>query len=405
MYPAETKFTGVPQVDFTSVLLDQVACQDLSTADKVDHQPSGTWIRHHHSDDDGERPKSTTYFNPEPPMNGSTHLQQNDVVTGSHTNVSLGTHYLYELLRRKELHPSNLGLIQNLIIQMLCAFPEKRMTKDSHPSFIHHSMFDRSTNVLNIEDPLIICRTIAQRFTCRKESQTSSLWDDIFIEQARTYDNRAAFDKWLTLSGAQAVTVYLLMLATEGENVLNYYPNLPVALLFTLGILFGELNKMVDGFQASKDAFGNSPAWDEWIFAESKLRTAMVYFMMAQHFKLYFGLPCDRDEDYTFEEIDLPASKALWEAKDSASWQQEYKLKEATGLESRSMSGISTSLKFLDLVKSNQWQSQKISPQGSNAVVEEMIKEWQKHMDDFGILVVLCSTVRSEQASEVYNSI
>jgi hypothetical protein len=166
------------------------------------------------------------------------------------------------------------------------------------------------------------------------------MWDDIFTEQARIYDNRAAFDKWLTLSGAQAVTVYLLMLATEGENVLNHYPNLPVALLFTLGILFGEINKIVNGFQASKGAFSNSPAWDEWVFAESKLRTAMVYFMMAQHFELHFGLPCDRDDDYTFEEIDLPASKALWEAKDSASWHQEYKLKEVIELERRPITGV-----------------------------------------------------------------
>ena len=392
-YATETKPTRVSQEESVSASRNQVARLDIPICDGIDHQPSDIWKRLPRRSDFEDPSKFATSFHPRLPVDGSTHSKEDNLVAETHLDVDLEKHYLDVLLRRKADHSSNTGLIQSLVLQMLCAFPDKRMTEDSHPSFIHYSVFSHLTNMLNFEDPLVICRSIARRYASRKDAEYSSIWDDIVTEQARIYDNRVTFDKWLTLSGAQAITVYLLMLAAEGETVLKSYPNLPVALLFTLGTLFGELNKMIDGFEATKDMFGNGPVWEDWIFAESKLRTAMTYFMMAQQFELYFGLPCNRADDYTFEEINLPASKALWEAKDFNSWHEEYRLSEANDQEVRLKSGILWQLKYTDLIESNHQQSQRGSSQGLKAVVEERIKEWQKRVDDFGILVALCSTL------------
>lgn len=166
-----------------------------------------------------------------------------------------------------------------------------------------------------------------------------------------------------------------------------------MALLFTLGTLFGELNSVLDGFTAAADAIGEPPALDDWIFAESKLRTAMVYFMIASHYELYFDLPCNRDGDYTFEEIDLPASKSLWEASTSQAWHLEYSPYEERLNNGGRKARETARPKYGDLLALNKRQLQEHPAYGSDRAMEERIQEWQKHFDDFGILVALCSTL------------
>lgn len=161
---------------------------------------------------------------PQPPQPGIRH---EDGVTylnesengGSQSRGNMKPTYLDSLLRRKGDLSSDNILVQNPISQMLCALLEKKMTADSHPSFIHHSMFSRPTSTPGFEDPLVTCRQISQLFATHVESGSNSIWDRVASDQARIYDNRTTFDKWLTLSGAQAVTIYLLLLAAKGERM------------------------------------------------------------------------------------------------------------------------------------------------------------------------------------------
>jgi hypothetical protein len=157
------------------------------------------------------------------------------------------------LLQPKERQTAKTVLVTKLVSHVLCSFPERKMNETSCPPFIHHFTFLRSLNVLPSDDPIGVCQNITHKFATRKREASSdfSLWDAIAAEQERIYEQRASFNKWLHLSAAQPVTIYLLMLAAEGESVLAHHPTLPITLLFTLGTHFVQLNQMHPGFVAA----------------------------------------------------------------------------------------------------------------------------------------------------------
>lgn len=269
------------------------------------------------------------------------------------------------------------------------------MNKDSCPPFIHHSAFQRSAKLIIPEDPIIVCQDITRGFAERKSHSDLCVWNAIASEQERIYDQRGSFSRWLHLSSAQAITIYLLMLVAEGPSVLSHHPNLLITLLFTLGSLFEQLNQINPGFMAGKEESQDRPTWEDWIFAESKLRTATVYFILALHFDLDFGLPCDRESDYEFEEVDLPAGKNLWEAKTELSWRKEFDLMEQARNNLVPVRMSEERLKYADLVKLNKQHCSHELPdiQNDKTRLAERIAKWQKEMDEFGMLVALCSTM------------
>lgn len=271
-------------------------------------------------------------------------------------------------------------LVAKLISEVLFSYPERKINETSCPPLIHHSTFVRFP--VSPNDPILVCQSICHKFTARE----TLVWDAITAEQERIYEQRRSHDKWLHLSSAQAITIYLLMLTSEHENVLLYYPNLSITLLFTLGTIFSHLHQIHPGYVAAAERSGGRPTWEDWIFAESKLRTAMVYFILSHHFNVDFGLPCEREGDTPFDDVDVPSAKTLWEARDELSWREEFHRIIRTG-EGR--------LKYRDLVKLNNRDSGCESPDTSRedeSLLAPRIQKWHKEMDELGMLVALCST-------------
>ncbi|KAN0114640.1 hypothetical protein V8E51_004184 [Hyaloscypha variabilis] len=277
-------------------------------------------------------------------------------------------------------------LVSKLVSQIICSFPERKMSEDSRPPFIHHSLFRRSARTTTpiSEDPIIICQKITRKFTAREAYGDPSVWNAIAFEQERLYDQRGSLDKWLHLSSAQALTIYLLMLAGQRESVLANHPNLGITLLFTLGANFEKLNQIHPGFITAKEQSRDRPTWEDWIFAESKLRTATVYFILALQFDVQFGLPCHRESDDELEDVDLPASKTLWEAKNELSWH-----------ETRPVRTSEARLNYGDLVRHNKQLCGYEHPdiQIDDSRLANRVDRWQKEMDEFGMLVSLCGTM------------
>jgi hypothetical protein len=283
------------------------------------------------------------------------------------------------ILQPKERQSAKTVLIKKLISQVICSFPE-RMNRASSPPFIHESTFLRSMNTMPTDDPIVICQDISRKFTAREAHGDIPIWDAIASEQERIYDRHASLSKWILLSSAQTITIYLLMLIAKHENVLTHHPSLPITLLFTLGALFEQLHQIHPGYVAAKEQSGSKPSWEDWIFAESKLRTATVYFILALHFNLDFGLPCEREG---FEDVELPAAKTLWEAKNELSWHEEFDLT------------VPPRLKYRDLVRQTKRECGYECPniQKDEPGRVDRLEKWHKEMDEFGMLVALCSTM------------
>lgn len=279
-----------------------------------------------------------------------------------------------------------------LVCQIIYSFPG-RMTKESScPPFIHPSMFVRSLYAMGSDDPITICRNMSCKFELHWARCDSPVWDAIALEQEKIYDQRFSPDKWLHLSSAQAVIIYLLMLAAAGENALARNPSLPTSLLFTLKTSFGKLHQLNPGYVASVERGGDRPAWSDWIFAESKLRTAIVYFILALHFNVNFGLPCDQEGDTQFENVELPAAKSLWEAKDELPWCEEYDLAVPYKCEFVATCIKSRRLKYRDLISFNKdsaYEQDRIDKTQSS--LRQAIEKWYKELDEFGTLVAMCS--------------
>jgi hypothetical protein len=297
------------------------------------------------------------------------------------------------LLQPKERRFAKVGLINKLVSQVIRSFPEREMSHASCPPFIHRSKFVQSMNAIRSDDPVVICQDISRKFTTREAQGDFSVWDAIASEQERIYDQRASFDKWLHLSSAQAITIYLLMLAAEGENISTHHPTLPITLLYTLRANFGQLHQLHPGYVSAKEQSGDRPTWEDWIFAESKLRTATVYFILALLFNLDFGIPCDREFDNLFEDMELPAAKKLWEAKDELSWSEVFDLTVPYRDSFATVHSSDARLKYRDLVRFN---SRECGYECHDIQIDESrladrIEKWHKEMDEFGMLVALCS--------------
>lgn len=309
-------------------------------------------------------------------------------------NMEIPYHISSRLLKPKQ-KPDRTVLVNKLVSQMICSFPETKLIEDSCPPFIHYSTFRRSLNVVPSEDPIVICQRISRQYVAREAHINSSVWDAIVSEQERIYDQRASFHKWLHLASAQALTIYLLMLTAEGESVISHYPNLSITLLFTLGEIFRQMHQILPGFVAAEERSGGIPLWEDWIFAESKLRTGAVYFILALQFNVEFGLPCDREGDYEFEDVELPATKTLWLAKNEISWHEEFDLTAQPRHYLDDVSPTEARLTYGDLVRLNKsdlaYENHDIILNDKSKLADR-IKKWKTNMDEFGILVVLCST-------------
>lgn len=65
------------------------------------------------------------------------------------------------------------------------------------------------------------------------------------------------------------------------------------------------------------------PTWEHWIYAESRRRTACIFFLMCRCISVSTGIEgCDAF--YEFADLPLACPKALWEARTRAEWEAEY---------------------------------------------------------------------------------
>jgi hypothetical protein len=93
-----------------------------------------------------------------------------------------------------------------------------------------------------------------------------------------------------------------------------------------LGKLF---RRMHGGRFCELDNFIIRPTWEEWIQAESRRRTACVFFLICRCISISTGIEgCDAL--YEFTDLPLSCPKTLWEARTRDEWEVEYTAYSAT---------------------------------------------------------------------------
>ncbi|KAK1244457.1 hypothetical protein MKX07_003256 [Trichoderma sp. CBMAI-0711] len=176
---------------------------------------------------------------------------------------------------------------------------------------------------------------------------------------------------WELLSAAQAVAVYVLLRIKLGKNS-RAFPNGDIALLYTLGAIFRRLQ--VEGtLDVSQHPQGD---WKQWVFCETFVRVATVYFTLNAVISMEIGLPCNSPLDWDTEGMLLPASKASWSAQSVDDWK-------------RRTSTLSPykQLKWKDLL-------------ASTSLEDCPVEEWRESSDEMGLLVTMAMTLRAQLLRE-----
>jgi hypothetical protein len=125
------------------------------------------------------------------------------------------------------------------------------------------------------------------------------------------------------------------------------------------------------------DSFIIRPTWEEWIFAESRRRTACVFFLICRCISISTGIEgCDAFSEFT--NLPLPCPKGLWEARTRAEWEAEY-----TAYAALYGSGMHT---MGMLIEAHKWSLENVSS-------AQLLDMWNARTDDLGQLLNIVTSM------------
>ncbi|CAH0025799.1 unnamed protein product [Clonostachys rhizophaga] len=207
----------------------------------------------------------------------------------------------------------------NIVMQTLCAFPQMMLRRETFPPFIHgHWHCTESAAAVSLPKPLVSCMGLAQIFASHNADTRPFLWEKTREEQRSSADKayRRQFSKHDHLAAIQALLIYIMMRVVDCSRT-----DLDLNL---------ELLGLCDNFKdVCKEPFYQheraclSSSWEDWIFAESRRRTAIIWLLMTQMIHIKIGVPCDSFP--SFRDVPLSSPKLLWEARTRSQWEKEYK--------------------------------------------------------------------------------
>ncbi|KPM45832.1 hypothetical protein AK830_g686 [Neonectria ditissima] len=320
------------------------------------------------------------------------------------TNLSAPSRSDAEFLARLPIPEPISHVTTNMITEMLLAFPQMMLRRETFPPFIHgHWYCPPNAAELSLPEPLANCMAIAQVFASQNPENKQFLWRTIkaeqhsFIEKVvfpslynfsrsrrseaivlmNIYDqyleqkDSCQFSKNELLAAVQAQIMYIIMGVHDNSK---YEPGLNLELLVTYQVLCENFRKLCNGPFCQDERLYPSSSWEGWILAESRRRTVLAWVLIAQTVRIKTGLSCDIINE--FRAPPLPSPKSLWEARTRSTWLSEYEM-----YKSMPRNGLEV---FGDLI-----DACKQSEVGSNRL---KLNVWNAQSDSLGILLSLSST-------------
>ncbi|CAI6088015.1 unnamed protein product [Clonostachys chloroleuca] len=211
----------------------------------------------------------------------------------------------------------------NIVMQTLCAFPQMMLRRETFPPFIHgHWHGTESDSAGSLPKPLVSCMGLAQVFASHNVDTRPFLWEKIREEQRSSADKayRRQFSKHDHLAAIQTLLIYIMMRVMDCSKT---DLDLNLELLITYQGLCDNFKDVCKEPFYQHERACLSSSWEDWVFAESRRRTAVVWLLMTQIIHIKIGVPCDSFP--SFRDVPLSAPKSLWEARTRSQWEKEYK--------------------------------------------------------------------------------
>ncbi|KAI1070404.1 hypothetical protein LB507_010310 [Fusarium sp. FIESC RH6] len=208
-------------------------------------------------------------------------------------------------LTRVSTRLSSLQYASRVIMQMLYAFPQMMLRRQTFPPFIHPHWHQK-----HLPETLGNCMSIARLFAARTAETESFLWKMISAEEERFRDKLYTCSPYQVHLCLQAMIVYMIMAMGDNKDC--------VSRLFETTELIGSRFLDLEGSYSTTES---SIVWEDWIFAESRRRMSCLWLIISCVITIengHSGSGC-----HALHDLPLPSSKMLWEAKTLEEWQTE----------------------------------------------------------------------------------
>ncbi|TVY83748.1 hypothetical protein LSUE1_G001156, partial [Lachnellula suecica] len=259
-----------------------------------------------------------------------------------------------------------------LIMQMLRSFPQMMLRRETLPPYMHGHWHRHTSVSVSLPEPLVNCMGIAQVFASNNLESKPFLWRSIKMEQ-RSFVEREArrqFSREDFLAAVQAQIMYIIMRVIDDSK---FDSDINQSMLVTHSILCEGFRNMCNQPFCQDERLYPSSSWEDWIFAESRRRTLLVWFMIAHMVQIKTGVHCDVHVSSAFRSFPLSSPKSLWEAKTRSAWQAEYD--EYTSMQRMDLDVLG------DLIDAHR--------QSDVRANRRKLDTWNSQSDNLGILVTL----------------
>ncbi|KAL5398664.1 hypothetical protein PMIN03_012753 [Paraphaeosphaeria minitans] len=200
----------------------------------------------------------------------------------------------------------------DIIMEALYAIPNQILRRETFPPFIHPHW-----HLPALPEPLAVCMQLADMYARAPEIR-DFVWRCILAEQRRAIERLDTLSDQEIHTHVQAGIVYLAMRLVEGvTHDLDWIRNM-VAIQNILCTRFLENNNFC--FCHSEQTHP-SLTWEDWIYAESRRRSSLVWFLITRTIVVAPKEDCHTTNDPWG--LPLPAPQTQWEARTREAWMKE----------------------------------------------------------------------------------
>jgi hypothetical protein len=201
----------------------------------------------------------------------------------------------------------------DLIIEALYAIPEQMLRRETFPPFIHpHWQYPA------LPEALAICMQLAGVYSSRAPEIKDFVWRTILAEQRRAVQRLDMLSDQEVLAQVQAGMVYLTMRLVDGVMHDLDWTREMLTIQNMLCTRFLENN---DYYFCHSEQTHPSLTWEDWIYAESRRRTSLVWFLITRTIVVVPKTDCHTTN--TPDALPLPAPQMQWEAQTREAWLEE----------------------------------------------------------------------------------
>ena len=201
----------------------------------------------------------------------------------------------------------------DLIVEALYAIPDQMLRRETFPPFIHPHW-----SLSALPESLAVCMNLASVYSSRAPEMRAFLWRTKLTEQKRAVERIDTLSDQEILAQVQAGIVYLTMrLVDEAMHDLVWTREM-LTIQNILCMRFLQNNEF--SFCQSEETHP-SLTWEDWIYAESRRRTSLIWFLITRTIVIMPKTECHTT--ISPETLPLPAPQMQWEARTREAWLKE----------------------------------------------------------------------------------